>query len=82
MSAMHGFVAGAEALFCSDLHTDSCPSCGEADAAIERAISLYGGRRGCIEFLAQEYGDHPETAAPRMKWAALLAHKLCAPNRP
>jgi hypothetical protein len=27
------------------------------------------GRRGCAERVAQEFGDHPETAGPRMRWA-------------
>ena len=27
------------------------------------------GAAGCAERVAQEFGDHPETAAVRMRWA-------------
>jgi hypothetical protein len=36
--------------------------------AVAAALRAYGGR-GCAERVAQEYGDHPETAVARMRWA-------------
>ena len=30
------------------------------------------GSRGCAERVAQEFGDHPETAAARMRWASAV----------
>jgi len=31
------------------------------------------GIRGCIGRMAQEFGDHPEAAAERMRWVRRLA---------
>jgi hypothetical protein len=31
------------------------------------------GTRGCAEKMAQEFGDHPDVAAERMRWARQLA---------
>jgi hypothetical protein len=31
------------------------------------------GSQGCAERVAQEFGDHPEAAAARMRWARALA---------
>jgi hypothetical protein len=36
--------------------------------AIDRAIGRLGVR-GCIARMAQEFGDHPDAAATRMRWA-------------
>jgi hypothetical protein len=59
----------AEALFTSDLSTESDPSCAEVAAAIRGALRTHGGALGCAIELAGAYGDRPETAAPRMRWA-------------
>jgi hypothetical protein len=32
------------------------------------AVRKLGGR-GCAELVAQEFGDHPDTAVARMRWA-------------
>jgi len=61
--------ARAEALFSSDLPTGSCLTCDEVGAAIEHALQVQHGARGCAMVLAGEYGEHPETAVPRMRWA-------------
>jgi hypothetical protein len=61
--------ARAEALFTSHLSTGSQPTRAELTAAIRRAVQLYGGTRGCAIEVAGAYGDRPETAAPRMRWA-------------
>jgi hypothetical protein len=61
--------ARAAALFASDLsarceHTET-----EVAAAIRHAISTHNGLRGCAGEVAAAYGDRPETAARRMRWA-------------
>lgn len=61
--------ARAEALFSSDLTTGSEPTRAEIATAIRRAILLNGGSRGCAGTLALAYGERPETAVPRMRWA-------------
>ena len=61
--------ARAEALFTSELAAGSQLGRDEVTAAIRRAVHLHGGIRGCAIAVAGEYGDHPETAAPRMRWA-------------
>jgi len=36
--------------------------------AIAAAIRMFGAR-GCAARVAQAYGEHPETAVVRMRWA-------------
>jgi hypothetical protein len=62
-------VARAEALFVSDLSTASQPTRAQADAVIRRAVRCYGGTRGCAGEVAAAYGQYPEAAAARMRWA-------------
>ena len=69
--AIYRFSAGpdwADALFVSALQRSDSPSARQVQQAIVAAIRAYGGR-GCAERVAQEFGDHPETAAARMLWA-------------
>jgi hypothetical protein len=61
--------ARAAALFVSDVSAADHPTDVEVDAAIRRALRTHGGSRGCAADLAAAYGDHPELAAPRMRWA-------------
>jgi hypothetical protein len=68
--------ARAEALFVSDLSAASHPSLPEAADAIRRAVRSHGGVRGCAAELAACYGEHPETAAPRMRWARQTVQDL------
>ena len=62
----------AEALFVSCLQPSAHPSCDEVEAAIHAAVAAYG-LCGCATALAAEYGDHPDTAVDRMRWALALA---------
>jgi hypothetical protein len=48
------------------------------DAAIRRALRTHGGSRGRAADLAAAYGDHPELAAPRMRWALGVVEGRCA----
>lgn len=61
--------ARAAALFASDLPYLWHPGEAAVEAAISSALTVCGGVDGCISALAAAYGDHPETAVPRMKWA-------------
>ena len=62
-------VARAEALFTSSLSAYSTPDAAEVAVAICHAVRTHGGIRGCAGEVAAAYGDRPETAAPRMRWA-------------
>lgn len=59
----------AEALFTSDLSATLHHSPADVTAAIGQAIRIHGGIGGCVAAMATAYGEHPETAAPRMRWA-------------
>jgi hypothetical protein len=58
----------SEALFVSDLQRSDDPAPGEVQRAITRAVRAFGSR-GCAARTAQEFGDHPDTAVARMRWA-------------
>jgi hypothetical protein len=68
--------ARAEALFTSMLSADSLPSRTELSAAIAQAVRAHGGCHGCAAEVAAAYGDHPETAAPRMRWARTVVETV------
>jgi hypothetical protein len=55
------------ALFASVLQQSDQPSHEAVLAAINTAIE-HLGLGGCFEWMAQEFGDHPETACERMRW--------------
>jgi len=58
----------ADALFASALQPSGPLSVSRIRQAIAVALDAYGGA-GCAGRVAQEFGDHPETAAGRMRWA-------------
>jgi hypothetical protein len=62
----------ADALFASPLQRGDHPSSGQVQQAVAAAVDVFGPR-GCVERVAQEFGDHPETAVTRMRWARELA---------
>jgi hypothetical protein len=64
--------ARCEALFASALQPSDTPDAGLITAAIASAMQRFGPR-GCTELVAQEFGDHPDVAARRMRWARQLA---------
>jgi hypothetical protein len=63
--------ARADALFVSALQRSDEPSTTQIRQAIAATIREYGAR-GCAARVAQEYGEHPETAVLRMRWARTL----------
>jgi hypothetical protein len=73
--------ARAEALFLSHMPTGEHVTRAAADATIRLMLRTHGGVRGCAGDVAHEFGDHPEQAVPRMRWA--LAEVVAVyPNQP
>ena len=71
----------ADALFASVLQRSDEPSADQVRKAVAAAMRAYGGR-GCAERVAQEFGDHPETAVARMRWARGVVGELSAAPGP
>ena len=63
--------ARADALFASALQRSDEPSAAQVRQAIAGAIRAFGAR-GCAARVAQAYGEHPETAVQRMRWARAI----------
>jgi hypothetical protein len=61
-------VVRAEALFVSTLQPSDEPDAAQIRSQVTRAVRDLGVR-GCAERVAQEFGDHPELAIVRMRWA-------------
>jgi hypothetical protein len=60
--------ARADALFASALQRSDEPGAAQVRQAIAAAIRAFGAR-GCAARVAQAYGEDPETAVMRMRWA-------------
>ena len=60
-----------EALFASTLQESDAPTPQVMADAISRTIRQLGPA-GCAGRMAQEFGDHPEQARDRMRWARQL----------
>ena len=71
----------AGALFASTLQRSDAPGAGQVRAAAAAALRAYG-RPGCAERVAQEFGDHPEAAVARMRWARGMAGEVFAAAGP
>ena len=61
----------ADALFASALQRSDEPSTEQVEWAIAAAVRAFGAR-GCAARVAQAYGDHPETAVMRKRWAVAM----------
>src|SRR5215831_3978316 len=73
--------AWADAVFASLLQRSEAPTAAQVRAAAAAALRAYGGR-GCAERVAQEFGDHPEAAVARMRWARGVAREVFAAPGP
>ena len=71
----------ADAVFVSGLQRCDEPSAGQVRQAAAAAIRAFGGS-GCAGRVAQEFGDHPETAVIRMRWARAAAREAFADPAP
>ena len=63
--------ARADALFASALQRSDEPTAAQVRQAIAAAIRAFGAW-GCAARVAQAYGEHPETAVLRMRWARAI----------
>lgn len=68
----------AEALFVSNLQPSECPSRTAVEHAVTAMILLHGSE-GCAAGVATEFGDHPDTAVPRMHWVHAELTGVLAP---
>ena len=68
-------------MFASALQPSDPLSVSRIRQAIAVALDAYGGA-GCAGRVAQEFGDHPETAAGRMRWARASVAALDRPSTP
>ena len=68
------------ALFCSGLQPIDAPTADMVATAISRAIQQFGAG-GCAGRMAQEFGDHPDAAARRMRWVRQLIAQGTAAQR-
>ena len=71
----------ADALFVSALQCGDQPGAKEIRQAVAAAVGAFG-QRGCAGRVAQEFGDHPETAVTRMRWARQVAGEAWLPAIP
>jgi hypothetical protein len=61
----------ADALFASALQRSDQPGAAQVEQAIAAAVRAYGSS-GCAARVAQAYGEYPETAVTRMRWARMM----------
>jgi hypothetical protein len=61
-------VTRAEALFASDLQAADVEDTGAVDRAVTDLLRQ-DGPRGCSAAMAYEFGEHPDLACRRMRWA-------------
>jgi hypothetical protein len=71
--------ARREALFASGLPRSDLLTADALTEVISCTVRRLGVG-GCISLMAQEFGDHPETAAERMRWIRQLADEAFASN--
>jgi hypothetical protein len=75
------WAAWADAVFVSGLQRRDEPSAGQVRQVVAEAIGAFGCS-GCAGRVAQEFGDHPETAVIRMRWARGVAREAFADPAP
>jgi hypothetical protein len=70
----------SEALFVSALQPSDDSSVHQIRQGIALAVREFGSR-GCAARVAQEFGDHPEIAVGRMRWARQTVDQAFAVRR-
>ena len=71
----------ADALFASALQRTDRPSPWQVRQAIAVAVARYGDS-GCAARVAQAFGEQPETAVTRMRWARTTVADAFGAARP
>jgi hypothetical protein len=64
-------------LFASGLQRSDAPTATMAADAITATVRRFG-INGCLSRMAQEFGDHPDAAAARMRWICQLTAQMPA----
>jgi hypothetical protein len=64
-------ITRCEALFASALQPSDSQTAGTVAEAIGCTVRRFG-IRGCAGRMAQEFGDHPDAAASRVRWVRQL----------
>jgi hypothetical protein len=67
--------ARCTALFVSGLQRSDAPAADAVAEVIRRTVREFG-IRGCASRMAQEFGDHPETACDRMRWVRQIVGEV------
>jgi hypothetical protein len=75
MSRLNVNDARCEALFVSGLQRSDAPTAVLLAEMVSAAVRQFGVR-GCASRMAQEFGDHPEAAADRMRWIRQLVAQV------
>jgi hypothetical protein len=81
MAYLSASAVRADAVFASDLQHRDEPSAGQVRQTVAAAIWAFGCP-GCAGRVAQEFGDHPETAVIRMRWARSVVREAFADPAP
>ena len=68
----------AEALFASTLQPSGSTSPDQVRAAVATTLRRLGNG-GCAARMAGEFGDHPDTAVARMRWALATVRMVYPP---
>ena len=72
--------ARADAVFVSALQRSAQPTARQVRRAVAETVRAFGSR-GCAARVAQEFGDRPETATARMRWARTVADQAFGTRR-
>jgi hypothetical protein len=70
-------VARRDALFVSPLQPSQEPGAQQVRQAVAATARQFG-EEGCAGRVAQEFGEHPEAAAARMRWACQVIARAFA----
>jgi hypothetical protein len=73
-------IVRAEALFVSSVQSSDRPEADQVRLAVAGTLREVG-IRGCAAMVAGEFGDHPDTAVARMRWALDLVRTVYPPRR-
>lgn len=73
--------ARCEALFASGLQRSDAPTPDMLAEVIRHTVRKFGSA-GCASRMAQEFGDHPDAAASRMRWIRQLIAEVSATPAP
>jgi len=81
MAYLSASAVRADAVFASGLQCGDEPSASLVREAVAAAIWVFGCP-GCAALVAQEFGDHPETAVVRMCWARSVVREAFVDQGP